>query len=136
MVLSGCAHAPRTRALQLPRTVGGSMLSRGKNLMRQDVQVLWIYIVLLMAGGMIGYFKAGSKISLLTSAISAALLSLCAARVVFLPYVADILLAALLIMFAWRLTETKKFMPSGLMLALTIAVLALRHVRIWGAVGG
>jgi uncharacterized membrane protein (UPF0136 family) len=120
----------------LPAAVGGSMLSGGKDLMKQDVLVLWIYIVLLMAGGMIGYFKAGSKISLLSAAISAALLSLCAARVVFLPYVADLLLAALLLMFSWRWTKTKKFMPSGFMLALTIAAMALRHIRIWGAVGG
>ena len=91
--------------------------------------VLWIYIVLLVVGGLIGFLKAGSKISLLSAAISAALLSLCAAHVVFRPYMANVLLAALLIMFAWRLSETKKFMPSGLMLVLTLAALALRNIR-------
>ena len=91
--------------------------------------VLWIYIVLLVVGGLIGFLKAGSKISLLSAAISAALLSLCAAHVVFQPYMANVLLAALLIMFAWRLSETKKFMPSGLMLVLTLAALALRNIR-------
>jgi uncharacterized membrane protein (UPF0136 family) len=30
--------------------------------------------------------------------------------------------------FAIRLTKTKKFMPSGLMLVITIAALALRHL--------
>ena len=96
--------------------------------MRPDL-VLWIYIVLLVIGGLIGFLKAGSKASLIASVVSAALLSLCAARIVFQPYMADIILAALLVLFAWRLTESKKFMPNGLMLVLTIVALGLRHIR-------
>jgi len=92
--------------------------------------VLWIYIVLLVVGGLIGYLKAGSKISLIMSASFAAALSLCAAGIIFQPYMADFLLAVLLVFFAWRLTKGKKFMPAGLMLVLTIAALALRHIRI------
>jgi uncharacterized membrane protein (UPF0136 family) len=93
--------------------------------------VLWIYIVLLLVGGLIGFLKAGSKISLITSAISAALLV-----ITTLPHVfdigfrrsaAEVIMAALLIVFAVRLTKTKKFMPSGLMFALTVAALALFH---------
>ena len=38
-------------------------------------------------------------------------------------------LAALLVVFGLRLTKTKKFMPSGLMLILTVAALALRHIH-------
>jgi uncharacterized membrane protein (UPF0136 family) len=59
----------------------------------------------------------------------AAALSLCAAGIIFQPYVADILLAVLLIVFAMRLVKTRKFMPAGLMLVITIAALALRHFR-------
>jgi len=91
--------------------------------------VLWIYIVLLVVGGLIGFLKAGSKVSLIMSVVFAALLSLCATRVIFQPYVADILLAALLVVFGMRLAKTKKFMPSGLMLILTVAALALRHIQ-------
>ena len=54
----------------------------------------------------------------------AAALSLCAAGIIFQPYVADILLAALLVVFGMRLAKTKKFMPSGLMLVVTLAALA------------
>ena len=97
--------------------------------MRPDL-VLWIYIVLLVIGGLIGFLKAGSKASLIASVASAALLSLCAAGIVFQPYMADIILAALLVLFAWRLTESKKFMPNGLMLVLTIVTLGLRHIRL------
>jgi len=97
--------------------------------MRPD-KVLWIYIIVLVAGGLIGFLKAKSRVSLIMSAAFAAALSLCAAGIVFQPYVADILLAALLVVFAMRLAKTRKLMPAGLMLILTIAALALRHVRI------
>ena len=90
-------------------------------------KVLWIYIILLVIGGLIGFLKAKSKVSLIMSAVFAAALSLCAARIIFQPYVADILLAALLVVFAMRLGKTKKFMPAGLMLVFTIVALALRH---------
>jgi uncharacterized membrane protein (UPF0136 family) len=92
--------------------------------------ILWIYIVLLVVGGLMGYLKAGSKISLITSAAFAAVLSLCATGIIFQRNVADIVLAILLVFFAWRLTKSKKFMPGGLMLVLTIAALVLRHIHI------
>jgi len=92
-------------------------------------EVLWIYIILLLVGGLFGYFKGKSNVSLITSAIFAALLSLCAAGIIFQPYVADILIAALIVVFAIRTTKTKKFVPAGLMLIVTVVALALRHVR-------
>ena len=92
-------------------------------------KVLWIYIILLVIGGLIGFLKAKSKVSLIMSAAFAAALSLCAADIIFKAYVADILLAALLVVFALRLVKTRKFMPAGLMLVITIAALALRHIR-------
>ena len=93
-------------------------------------KVLWLYIVLLVIGGLIGFFKGNSKVSLIMSVAFAAALSLCAADVFFKPYVADLLLAALLVVFAMRLTKTKKFMPAGLMLVITLAALAFRHIRL------
>ena len=96
--------------------------------MRPD-KVLWIYIIVLVAGGLMGFLKAKSRVSLIMSAAFAAALSLCAAGIVFQPYVADILLAALLVVFAVRLGKTRKMMPADLMLILTIVALAMRHVR-------
>ena len=92
--------------------------------------ILWIYIVLLVAGGLVGFFKAGSKASLIASTAFAAALVLCAIGVIFQPHVADIILAVLLVFFAMRLGKSKKFMPNGLMLVLTVATLALRHLKI------
>lgn len=92
-------------------------------------RVLWIYIILLVIGGLIGFFKGKSKVSLIMSVAFAAALTLCAANIIFYPYVANILLVALLVVFAMRLAKTKKFMPAGMMLVLTLATLALRLVR-------
>ena len=93
--------------------------------------ILWIYIVLLLIGGLIGFLKAGSKVSLIASAVSAALLIIASIPSLLQPGIRQILvetiLALLLVIFAVRLTKTKKFMPSGLMLLLTLATLALRH---------
>jgi uncharacterized membrane protein (UPF0136 family) len=91
--------------------------------------VLWVYIVLLLVGGLIGFFKAKSQVSLVTSAASAAVLILCALGVVFKHYVADIVMALLLVVFAIRLGKTRKFMPSGMMLVITAVALALRNIR-------
>ena len=92
-----------------------------------QITVLWVYIVLLLVGGLIGFFKGKSQVSLIMSVAFAAALSLCAANIIFQPYVADILLVALLVVFAVRLGKTKKFMPAGLMLIITIVTLALRR---------
>src|SRR5256885_865978 len=92
-------------------------------------KVLWIYIIVLVIGGLIGFLKGKSKVSLIMSVSFAAALSLCAAGIIFQPYVADILLAVLLVVFAMRMVKTKKFMPAGLMLVITIVALALRHFR-------
>jgi uncharacterized membrane protein (UPF0136 family) len=94
--------------------------------------VLWIYIVLLLVGGLMGFLKAKSKVSLITSAVFAAVLVL-AQTGIFNPGVArnlvNVLLAVLLVVFAVRLAKTKKFMPGGLMLGLTILVLALWNLK-------
>ena len=90
--------------------------------------VLWIYIVLLVIGGLMGFFKGKSKVSLIMSVGFAAALAVCATGRVFQHYVADLLLAALLVVFGLRLAKTKKFMPAGFMLIVTIAALGLRHL--------
>jgi len=82
-----------------------------------------------------GFIKAKSKISLITSTIFAVLLILCVTGV-FKPfdlaghlvtplYIADALVGLLLLVFAMRFAKGKKFMPSGLMFGLSAAVLAV-----------
>jgi uncharacterized membrane protein (UPF0136 family) len=88
--------------------------------------ILWIYILLLVFGGLWGYLKAKSKISLYLALGFAVALSLCA--VGHLPRVADELQVVLLFVFGWRWVRTKKVMPAGLMLVISIIALALRHL--------
>lgn len=90
--------------------------------------ILWIYIVLLVIGGVVGFLKAASKPSLIASSVFAALLALANARVIEVKHFADILLGVLIVVFALRLAKTRKFMPAGLMVVLTIATLILRHI--------
>jgi uncharacterized membrane protein (UPF0136 family) len=94
--------------------------------------VLWVYIVLLVVGGLIGFFKAKSKASLISSSIFAALLVLTAVRGLFEPRVAlglsNIIMAVVLVVFAIRLAKTKKFMPAGMLLIVTLVALACRNL--------
>jgi uncharacterized membrane protein (UPF0136 family) len=77
--------------------------------------------------------KGKSKISLIMSSVFAALLILTAVNGIldyrFARNLANILMAALLVVFAMRLAKTKKFMPAGTMLIITIAALALRNIN-------
>jgi len=91
------------------------------------ISVLWVYIVLLVAGGVVGFVKAQSKMSLLTSLGFAAALVLCAMRIIPNPLIADIILIVLLIFFGLRVAKSRKFMPMGMMTLLTVIALALRH---------
>ena len=92
--------------------------------------VLWVYIVLLLLGGLMGFLKAGSKMSLIMSVCFAVILILCNIGVIPDPRVADLVLLFLLVFFAVRLTKSKKFMPNGMMSIITLAALVLRHVHL------
>lgn len=96
-----------------------------------DSTVLWIYIALLVVGGLMGFIKGKSKISLNMSIGFAIALTVCNIRLLepgLARTIADILLVVLLIVFGMRLAKTKKFMPAGMMLGVTLAALILRHI--------
>jgi uncharacterized membrane protein (UPF0136 family) len=84
---------------------------------------LWIYVTLLLVGGLVGLLKAGSKISLVTSGFFAALLALCAIGVIKPFWIADILVGVVAVVFLIRYLRTSKFMPAGLMLLFSVVVL-------------
>jgi len=96
-------------------------------------KVLWGYVVLLLVGGLVGFLKAGSKPSLITSSIAAVLLILTMLPGVFQPNfargMANVVLIVLLLAFTVRLSKTRKFMPAGMLLAVTILALTLYNVR-------
>jgi uncharacterized membrane protein (UPF0136 family) len=90
--------------------------------------VLWIYVGLLLIGGFIGYLKAKSQVSLITSLAFAAALALCALEIVFKSGMAYVFLGLLLVVFCIRFMKTKKFMPSGMLMAVTLLTLIVYAV--------
>lgn len=84
---------------------------------------LLIYAILVTMGGIIGFLKAKSKVSLLSGIVSGAIL-LTAYSVSNRNFKDGCLFGlittgVLLAVFSIRLAKTKKFMPSGLMLILS-----------------
>jgi uncharacterized membrane protein (UPF0136 family) len=83
-----------------------------------------IYGILSLIGGIIGYKQAGSKVSLLSGAVSgllliiAAILQLQGQSYGFI--LASVITGILVIVFALRLQKTRKFMPAGLMTILGV----------------
>jgi uncharacterized membrane protein (UPF0136 family) len=90
--------------------------------------ILWIYIALLVAGGVMGLVKGKSKISLIMSIAFAIPLILCEVHVIRFDY-STWILVVLLVFFGWRLLKSKKFMPAGLMVILTVLALALPRIH-------
>jgi uncharacterized membrane protein (UPF0136 family) len=91
---------------------------------------LAIYALLLGGGGLTGYFKAGSRASLIAGSLSAlaALLALgLSLRSMRWGVALGMLLSiALFILFGYRYAvKTRKFMPSGLLAVLSLVVLAV-----------
>ena len=93
--------------------------------METTVIVLWVYIVLLIGGGLLGYIKAKSKASIIASSVFAIPLIL-AAMDVIPASAADILLAGLTIMFGAKFIRSGKFMPGGMMGIASLVAFALR----------
>jgi len=99
---------------------------------------LGIYALLLAVGGLIGYFKAGSRPSLIAGLISA----IAAATALVLSIVNSrwgiplglLLSIVLFVFFGYRYaTRPRRFMPSGLIAVASLVVLAVMFLLMdWG----
>ena len=82
--------------------------------------VLLVYVILLFLGGLMGFIKAKSKASLIASSIFGAVLLLFVFNV--LPFKHHVwVLGFLAVFFGKRYVASRKFMPSGLMMFLSVA---------------
>jgi len=85
------------------------------------------YAALVLAGGVMGYAKAGSKPSLIAGAASAAVLLLAwgwSRSSVGGLWLGAVVALALCVVFGLRVKKTGKMMPSGMMLAISVLALA------------
>lgn len=85
-----------------------------------------VYAALLEIGGLIGYVKAKSKASLIAGGVSGGLLLTCGV-LLFMGhataiYAALVITLALLVMFTIRFSKKRAFMPTGLMLVLSLVM--------------
>ncbi len=96
--------------------------------------ILITYALFLILGGFLG-FKKGSKISLVMGLSSGVLILLGVWLLTFTPKPAWIFLTCLNVLlcisFISRLIKTRTFMPSGMLLSITLAVLifCLTHLH-------
>ncbi len=88
------------------------------------IVLILVYATIVFAGGLIGYLKAGSKPSLIAGVVSALVLASSAwlfGNEVHGLYVAGGVAGLLTVVFLIRFLKTRSFMPSGMMLALSLA---------------
>jgi uncharacterized membrane protein (UPF0136 family) len=95
---------------------------------------LGIYGVLLIAGGIVGYLKAGSRPSVIAGTISG-LIAFAAlgisTRDVLGFRIGAVLAVLMLIVFDIRFFKTRKIMPSGLLAFLSLIVLIVLGFQIF-----
>ncbi|BBD66738.1 hypothetical protein NIES4072_59870 [Nostoc commune NIES-4072] len=97
--------------------------------MNLSIIAAFAYGILAIAGGIMGYIQARSKVSLLSGSISGLLLLLAAYFQLqgqsWGSILAVIVTGVLVVVFAVRLAKTRKFMPAGLMTILGILALGV-----------
>jgi uncharacterized membrane protein (UPF0136 family) len=101
--------------------------------------VLAVYAVLMLVGGVMGYRAAHSAASLVAGAASAVVLLVALFLSFGAPaagyWLGSLTSLALCVVFALRLAKTGKFMPSGMLLAVSFVALVLVSYAALGAQG-
>jgi len=94
-----------------------------------------IYGIFVILGGFIGYLQAKSKASLIAGGISGAILFISGMLMLQgraeAGYLALLVAMVLTVLFGKRFAGKRKFMPSGLMLALSLLMVFVLIVRLF-----
>ncbi|BAY25745.1 hypothetical protein NIES2100_55530 [Calothrix sp. NIES-2100] len=97
--------------------------------MELGIIAAFVYGILALIGGIMGYVQANSKVSLLSGSLSGLLLIFAAFMQLKAQFwgllLAALVTAVLVVFFGIRLAKTRKFMPSGLMAILGMVALVL-----------
>lgn len=92
------------------------------------------YAILLLIGGLIGYYKVGSAVSAIAGIASSTVLLACGLGVIYgKRYAIIISVAATLILdgfFSYRFMSSFSFMPAGMMALLSLITLLIQVVAI------
>jgi uncharacterized membrane protein (UPF0136 family) len=95
-----------------------------------------IYGIFVILGGLIGYFQARSKASLIAGGISGAILFISGILMlrgtVEAAYLALVVAIVLTGLFGKRFAGKRKFMPAGLMLGLSLLMVIVLMLRMFG----
>ncbi len=93
---------------------------------------IWVYGVIMILGGIMGFVKVGSKASLISGVGMGLALLASGYGVSRGSYdslvVAEVIAALLLVLFAIRFAKTRRIMPVGM-----LAILSLAAVAVFGA---
>ena len=91
---------------------------------RIAVWSILVYALAIIVGGVFGYFKAKSKMSLISGCVSGLLLLAAWFYALKLPsvglMVAGAIAGILVVVFITRFIRTRKFMPAGVMMVLSL----------------
>jgi uncharacterized membrane protein (UPF0136 family) len=101
--------------------------------MTLGIAVAIAYGILSIIGGIVGYQKSGSKISLISGGICGTLLTIggfVAMQQAWGLILAAVMTAVLVAAFTMRFIKTRKFMPAGLMLILGVPALIILGMNV------
>jgi len=97
--------------------------------------VLIVYGVIVTAGGAMGFRMAGSRVSLIMGCVSGLMLDLSGVMVLLGKtggaYFGMGVTGALVLVFAMRYAKTRKMMPAGMMLAVSVVVAAILYAQLF-----
>ncbi len=95
--------------------------------MRTNTLILFVYSTLVTLGGVMGYLKGGSIISLIAGGGSGVILFILSyfSKKPSIQYAALIMIFLLDALFTYRFAKTLNFFPSGLFSLISIATIAL-----------